>query len=314
MTPLGYLSGSGPFATPVVGLTWGLLMISIVVVIVTTALVIVGVWRGRVSVRSRPLREVALQQSPGGLRWIWIGVGVSSAALAASLVWTVAVLAAVNQPASPTPLTIRVTGEQWWWRAVYDPGAPARSFETANEVHIPVGQPVRIELLGGDVIHSFWVPQLAGKTDTIPGRTNVTFIQADRPGVYRGQCAEYCGLQHAHMAFTVVAEPPEAFAAWRAHQMAPAAAGRSDGEQLFVGRCGGCHAVRGVSAGKPDAPDLTHLMSRSTIASGAAPNTLASLSGWTANPQGVKPGALMPTLYLSGTELGAVAAYLVTLK
>jgi cytochrome c oxidase subunit 2 len=195
---------------------------------------------------------------------------------------------------------------------------PSQAFETANEIHIPVGQPVRVRVIGGDVIHSFWVPQLAGKTDTIPGRTNVAWIEAERPGVYQGQCTEYCGLQHANMAFQVIAESPEAFAAWRANQLRPAAAPADEtvrqGQALFADRCGRCHTVRGVTVGRLIGPDLTHLMSRAALAAGTEPNTPAGLSGWISNPQALKPGALMPVTYLSGPQLESVTAYLETLK
>jgi cytochrome c oxidase subunit 2 len=314
--PLNYLTSAGKAAAPVVALTWGLLAISVAVVIIISALVAVGVWRGRPW--PSPEDDLALAARGGGLRWLWIGVGVSTLALVASLVWTVATLVAVSQPPQPPPpLTIRVVGHQWWWEAVY-PGPSGLAVVTANELHIPVGQPVRVELRGADVIHSFWVPQLAGKTDAIPGRTNLTWIEADRPGVYLGQCTEYCGRQHAHMGFTVVAEPAAAFAAWRAREAAPAPApvdpAAIQGEQVFVRACGDCHTVRGTAADGRHGPDLTHLMSRGAIASGALANTPGNLAGWIANPQALKPGARMPVTFLSGPQLTAVEAYLETLE
>jgi cytochrome c oxidase subunit 2 len=180
---------------------------------------------------------------------------------------------------------------------------------------------VRFRLKGADVIHSFWVPALGGKTDTIPGQTNVTWLEADQPGRYRGQCAEFCGFEHARMALEVVADRPAAFQAWWSHQLTaaqPPPPATAAGEALFVQKCGACHTVRGAisegaAAGGQVAPDLTHLMSRRLIAAGAAPNTPVGLSAWIANPQSLKPGTLMPTLYLSGPQLNDVRDYLETL-
>lgn len=314
--PLNYLSGSGKAANPVAALTWGLLAISMIVVTIVSVLVAAGAWRGR------PWRgvlgDLAVARQGDGLHWIWIGVSLSTAALIVSLIWTVTTLAAVSQPPRTPSLTIRVIGHQWWWEADYPGANPGQTIVTANELHIPVGQPVRVELQGADVIHSFWVPQLAGKTDTIPGRTNLAWIEADRPGVYLGQCTEYCGRQHAHMGFTVVAEPARDFAAWQVRQSQPApppaTSAASEGEQVFVHACGSCHTVRGSPAHGRHGPDLTHLMSRATIASGALANTPGNLAGWISNPQALKPGALMPATYLSGPQLTDVRAYLDTLR
>ncbi len=315
--PLQYLNGFGPKAYPVVALTWGLLAISIIVVVVISLLVIIGIWRRRVP------GHVAIAATPvvrggNGLRWIFIGVGISGITLLGSLIWTMVVLAAVNGPPTPAKLTIDVTGQQWWWSARYLSSDPSRIFMTADEVHIPVGQPVQIRLIGADVIHSFWVPALSGQTYAIPGQTNVIWIEASHPGRYRGQCNQYCGVQHAHMIFYVVADPPRVFQAWWSAQLRPAPAPRSSiavaGEQLFLARCGACHTVRGSGAGGVMGPDLTHLMSRNTLAGGMLENTIGNLSGWIANPQAVKPGTLMPTPYLSGPELHDIATYLETLR
>ena len=312
--PLNYMTGSGPLAGPVVSLQWGLLIISIVVVVIITGLVVAAVLMRRM--KTGDAASVAVRPSGEGLRWLWVGMGLSTVVLIVSLVWTVAVLAEINRPAIPAPLTIRVTGLQWWWRAVYRPDRPGQSFETANEIHIPVGVPVRVELRGGDVIHSFWIPQLNGKTDTIPGRTNVMWLQADKPGRYAGQCTEYCGLQHAKMSAVLIADPPEVYAAWQAGQLQAAANApdQTQGAAVFQKACAKCHAVRGTPAAGHDGPDLTHLMSRTTLAAGAMPNTLGALEGWIANPQGTKPGALMPAVLLDGPQLQSVSAYLETLK
>jgi len=316
--PMSYLGGWGSKAYPVVGLTWESLIISIVVCAIISLLVLWGALAKRTRSAFGPLGSEPVQRTPGGMKWIIWGVGLSIIPLVVTLVWTVAVLAAINQPKGAEPFTIEVTGNQWWWQVSYKDTDPSRDFVTANEIHIPVGHPVRFQLKGGDVIHSFWVPALAGKTDTIPGQTNVTWLEADRAGRYRGQCTEYCGLQHAHMAIFVIADPPAVFAHWWQAQLAPApapaTADTQQGQALFVTKCGACHTVNGTDAQGKVAPDLTHLMSRATIAAGAAPNTPAGLAGWIANPQGVKPGTLMPTLYLSGSQLSQVQGYLETLK
>jgi cytochrome c oxidase subunit 2 len=199
----------------------------------------------------------------------------------------------------------------------YVSDAPSRIFETANEIHIPVGEPVRLKLTSADVIHTFWVPAISGKTDLIPGQTNVTWLQADEPGVYWGQCNEYCGRQHAHMALRLFADPPEEFQAWWDAQLESAEPPETElgrtGQTNFVLRCGACHAVRGTLAGGDRGPDLTHLMSRTTLAAGMLPNTVGHLSGWIANPQFIKPGSEMPNLDLSGPQLDAIRSYLLTL-
>ncbi|MBV9374402.1 MAG: c-type cytochrome, partial [Alphaproteobacteria bacterium] len=200
----------------------------------------------------------------------------------------------------------------------YKTDDPSRNFDTANELHIPVGKPVRLQLNGADVIHSFWVPVLTGKMDTIPGQNNQTWIEAQDPGVYRGQCTEYCGLQHAKMGLLAVAQTQEQFDDWWNHQIEPAAAPKDEaaaqGEADFVIHCGICHTVRGTRAGGRVGPDLTHLMTRMTIAAGTLPNTIGYLLGWIAEPQHVKPGNYMPDLDLTGPQLTRIGAFLRTLK
>jgi cytochrome c oxidase subunit II len=314
--PLNYLTGYGIKAYPVVWLTWGLLVISIAVVLIITALVLIGTWKRR---SRNDLVLEPIERSGGGLKWISIGVGISSVVLVASLVWTMAVMARVNgPPATSSPLTIEITGQQWWWKARYLNDDPSKILTTANEIHIPVGRPVRIKLIGADVIHSFWVPALAGKTDAIPGQTNETWLQAATAGRYRGLCSEYCGAQHSHMAFFVTAEAPDAFQGWLNKELAPAPPASSSetakGQHAFEIHCGACHTVRGTLAAGSVAPDLTHLMSRETLAAGTLPNTRGNLSGWIANPQSIKPESHMPNLYLSGPELTEISTYLETLK
>ena len=317
-TSLSYLRGFGAKAYPVTALTWGLIIISVIVIVVCTALVVIGAWRRRARGVGDAVERVPVERGPNGVSWISIGVGISFVVLVGSLVWTVIVLAAVNGPPRPPQVAIEVTGEQWWWKARYLSEDPSRIFTTANEIHIPTGEAIQVKLIGGDVIHSFWVPALTGKTDTIPGQTNEMWFEADRAGRYRGQCTEFCGWQHAHMALFVIAEPRAVFNAWWDAQLQPAPAATSPavekGELSFVYHCGACHSVRGTEAGGTVAPDLTHLMSRSTIAAGMLPNTPAYLSGWIANPHDIKPGTRMPDLYLSGPELQDIRTFLAMLN
>lgn len=196
---------------------------------------------------------------------------------------------------------------------------PDQRFETANEIHIPVGRNVRLQLEGVDVIHSFWVPSLAGKQDLIPGRPNELTIRAERPGVYRGQCAEFCGLQHAHMAFFVIAEAQAEFDQWARLQRASASASSdaelTAGQKVFLTKpCAACHAIRGTSASGTNGPDLTHVGGRKYIAAGLFETTRGSLAAWIADPQTLKPGNNMPMVSLNPEELRSVSAYLANLK
>ena len=222
---------------------------------------------------------------------------------------------AADQP----PLRVTVSASQWWWGIEYQNDDPSQTIQTANELHLPVGRPVQLKLNAGDVIHSLWIPALAGKQDLIPGRDNDIRIIPTRIGHYRGQCAEFCGLQHAHMAFDVTVESPRAFAAWYAAQLKPAPEPATPlvkaGHDWFMSHaCSNCHSIGGTEAGGRTGPDLTHLASRQTIAAGTLPMSRGNLMGWITNPQGVKPGVRMPTVGMSADELHAVAAYLETLK
>lgn len=317
-TPLGYLTSAGRRADVTLPLTWFVLAVSVIVCIVITALLWLAVRRAQANGGAAETAAVAVDNSRRGVRWIWIGVAISSVPLLVTLVWTMAAMARVAGPPTQTALTIDVTGRQWWWDVVYHGALPSDTFQTANEIHIPVGVPVLVRLHGGDVIHSFWVPQLAGKTDTIPGQQNLAWLQADHPGRYRGQCTEFCGFQHARMGFEVVADPPAAFERWRLAQLAPArdpvTPQQQRGAALVTFRCGLCHQVRGTDAASHYGPDLTHLMSRRLIAAAALPNSPGALGGWVQEPQGVKPGSLMPNQHLSGAELSDTLAYLETLR
>jgi cytochrome c oxidase subunit 2 len=252
-------------------------------------------------------------------RSVSTALGVSLVALLGLLLASVLTGRAIGSLTSPNPLTIQVTGYQWWWSIQYQDADPSLEVTTANELHLPVGRPVMITLQASDVIHSFWVPRLHGKMDLIPGRRNTIWVQADSPGVFRGQCAEYCGAQHAHMSLVVIAESSDQFEQWLASQRQaaapPSTPEQSRGLQIVEqGPCALCHTIRGTVAGARTAPDLTHFATRSTIGAGTVPNTRGYLAGWVANSQHLKPGNRMPPIALSGEDLQAVIAYLETLN
>ena len=212
---------------------------------------------------------------------------------------------------SATKLTIRVIGHQWWWEVRY----PGTAAVTADEIHIPVRTPVRIEVSTGDVIHSFWVPRLNRTIDTMPGKRNAIELYADAVGRYRGQCDEFCGLQHAHMGFYVFADPPAKFRAWLARMEKPARSTPSQGRQVFMSSsCADCHAIRGTRATSGVGPDLTHVASRTTLAALTIPNDPSHLAHWITDSQQVKPGNQMPDMKLSGSQVHALVTYLEGLR
>ncbi|HEY4347515.1 MAG TPA: cytochrome c oxidase subunit II [Gaiellaceae bacterium] len=242
-----------------------------------------------------------------------LGVAIPIVVLTALFVWADVFVdrSTAAPPAGRAQLTVRVIAHQWWWEVRY----PGTAAVTADEIHVPVGKRVDIVATSADVIHSFWVPELNRKIDLIPGRTASVLIDADRPGRYRGQCSEFCGVQHAHMTVEVVAQMPGAFHAWLAGMEKPAAApvttAESDGRTLFLGSsCASCHSIRGTSAAGRVGPDLTHLATRATLAALTIPNRPDYLRGWIADPQRVKPGATMPAIPLTSRELSALVAYL----
>ncbi|HEY7663073.1 MAG TPA: cytochrome c oxidase subunit II [Xanthobacteraceae bacterium] len=319
---LSYLTAFGPKNYSVVTLLYAVIIISLVVMTIVGVLVLFGsLLRGARPVDGN-IASVPIERSGSGLLFIYIGAAVSFVVLLAVAVWNYVVLAAIAAPPANAAATIHVTGHQWWWEVQYESSEPSRTFTTANEIHIPVGKPVKVELSTADVIHSFWVPALSGKMDTIPGQHNVTWLQADKPGVYRGQCTEYCGQQHAHMGLLVIADPPDRFDAWwqnelegpdQVHVNVPAADAR-EGQTVFMRHCAACHAVRGTMAMGKVGPDLSHLMERRSLAAGAVPNTVGALSGWISDPQRIKPGNYMPTLTLSAAELSKLRDFLRTLR
>lgn len=256
-----------------------------------------------------------------GRRGLIIGGGIvfPVVVLSALLVYSLMAAATLVSADEPAAARVEVTGEMWWWRVRYLDGDGKPQMETANEIRIPAGRPVDLLLASNNVIHSFWVPNLAGKVDMIPGHVNKLRIQADTPGVFRGQCAEYCGAQHANMAFYVVAMAPSAYESWLAAEHAPArepqTARLQAGKQYFMHACASCHTVRGTEAAGKLGPDLTHVGSRTSLAAGTLPNNVGAMAGWIAGSQHIKPENRMPSFNeLSGEGLRAVAAYMESLK
>jgi cytochrome c oxidase subunit II len=294
-------------------LSWFMIILATIVFAGVMATMVLALRRNR----ERSANDVTLTDP--GTGWIVWG-GAVMPAVVLGTIFVVAMTAMGRQTKARPAVTIHVTGHQWWWQVEYEFPERRDQFRTANEIHIPVGRPVRLLLTSADVIHSFWVPQLKGKLDLIPGDTNDLRITSNRAGRFTGACAEFCGDQHAHMGITVVAEDTASFSRWAAGQLAdgvqPADSELAAGQRLFVGGpCAMCHAVRGTSAAAQIAPDLTHVGSRGTIAAGTLPNTLGNLEGWIANAQSLKPGTKMPTLSAySGRELREVAAYVASLK
>lgn len=301
--PQSILHPVGPAAEAIAWLTWLMVGVYSVVFVAVMVLLAVALWRRRRGAGGGP-----------GVRFVFIaGVVVPGLVLAVMLWFTIGTTLELRRP--ETGLTIRVVGNMWWWHVEY----PEHGIVTANELHVPVGVPVRVELSATDVVHSFWVPNLAGKMDMLPGHPTVFWLQADQAGVYRGQCAEYCGLQHAWMAFDLVALPPAGFEAWVAERRAPPAppqtpAERRGAEVYAEAGCGTCHAVRGSDPIGNIGPDLTHVGSRRTLAAGRIPNTDGALAGWIANPQAIKPGNAMPGTFLPPADLHALVAYLRSLR
>jgi cytochrome c oxidase subunit II len=307
MTPAlqSVLSPAGPDAGLLSHFSWLLFAAGAALLALVLLLVLAGIARGRGRSWSRRLVI-------GG------GLLLPAPLLAMLMAWSGWQASQLTWPFSATRIQVTVTAHMWWWEVRYRDTVTGREAVLANELRLPVGERVYLALASADVLHAFWVPSLAGKVDMVPGRMHGLTLQAGMAGRYRGQCAEYCGLQHAAMALDVVAVAPQDFDRWLQEQAAPAhgagvAPGR--GREVFVAaRCNACHAVRGVSEGGTLGPDLTHLASRGHIGAGALPFSRAALLGWIANPQAAKPGARMPPSSLAPDDLQALAGWLETLR
>jgi cytochrome c oxidase subunit II len=288
---------------------WGLIVL----------VLLIALWRApRAQESSTPLIGPRTGESPI-IRTIVAATGVSILALLGLLVASVLTDRALAKLDTMGAVQIQLTGHQWWWEVSYDDARPAKTFATANELHVPVGRPVSVTLQSSDVIHSFWVPNLHGKQDLIPGRVSEIRFRADRAGTYRGQCAEFCGYQHAKMALLVVAEEAQQYERWAESQRAsarePAGQAQRRCQQLFLhSTCAMCHAIQGTPANARAAPDLTHLASRTTLGAGVLPNQPHTLAAWIRDPQSIKPGVNMPAHPFAGEDLSALVAYLGILK
>ena len=291
---------AGPQAAPVAALSWvlfigGGLILLLVLALIAVALFGPASWKAKLA----------------GERTIVIGgLAFPIVVLSVLLVSGLGMTASLAAHGAHEMLTVRVTGLRWWWRMEYP------EFETANELVIPAGQPVNVELRSDNVLHSFWIPQLAGKRDMIPGKDNSLVIEAARPGLYQGYCTEFCGAAHALMQFHVVALPPEEYERWAAAQALAPPPPRTQLAQAGAGLfqrlgCGSCHYVEGTRAAGRTGPDLSHVASRRYLGAGILPNNVGTLAGWTANPHVLKPGVLMPAYSnLSAFELRSLAAYM----
>ncbi len=304
------LSPASPYAAEIGRLFWITLWISLVILVAVSAFVIFNL------IRYRDRGQEGLPpQTHGNMVVEVTWTAIPLAILVVLFVLTMQTMAAVSPPAHPKtpPVNVDVIAHQWWWEFRY----PGSKVVTANELHIPVGKSIHIQLTSADVIHDFWVPELGRKMDAVPGHPNTMLIQADRPGVYLGACAEYCGAGHAWMRIRVVAQTEADYQNWLASQAQPhpepKSALQANGKALFVGlTCSSCHTMTGSGAppSKDVGPDLTHLGDRQTLAAGVVPNTPDELRKWLADPNSIKPGSNMPNLQLSSQQLDALVAYL----
>jgi cytochrome c oxidase subunit 2 len=306
------LSPAGPQAARLAQAFWIFFCVCAVVYVVVLALIVAAMAR----------RERGGFDERRRLHAVAVGGAVTLAVLIVLLGVTIRAGHGLNpMRGAHDTVTVRVVARQWWWEFRYPGARPDEEVATANELHIPVGRPVLLELVSRDVIHSFWVPALHGKRDLIPGHDSTTYIQADQADIFHGQCAEFCGAQHAKMGFLVIAQPPADFQAWLEAQRKPASppealsSAERHGRELFLrGTCPMCHTVAGTPAGATMGPDLTHLRSRMTLASASLPNVRQHLSGWVSDAQSVKPGSRMPPTPLPAGDLEDLVAYLETLR
>jgi cytochrome c oxidase subunit II len=311
---------AGPQSAALFDLWLWMLVACIVVFVLIMAALAIALWRAPRATEETAPDIVPQPRVDSKLRRaVWYGVAVSSVMLTALLIASFLTDRAIAKLPLEDAVHIELVAHQFWWEARYDATDPALAFATANEVHVPVGRPVLLTLRADDVIHSFWVPSLHGKKDLIPGRETTFAFRADQPGTYRGQCAEFCGYQHAHMTLFIMADAPADYERWASGQRQPAASPvttqQKRGLALVEGAtCAMCHRIAGTRAQGRRAPDLTHVASRETLAAGTIRNEDEARARWIADPHKVKPGVNMPPVALAPSDLAAVTAYLGSLK
>jgi cytochrome c oxidase subunit II len=309
------LDPAGPQAHRIGALWWYMLVTSAIVWALVVIALLYAAWRGH----RRDAADASDEVNARLKRPVIIATALTVLILLGTLVYDITTGEALASLPRDQALRIKITGHQWWWEVEYMDPVPGNQVTTANEIHIPVGEPVQIIGSSSDVIHSFWVPNLAGKKDLIPGHTTAMWLEADKPGIYRGQCAEFCGHQHAKMAVLIMAEPRDRFNSWYKSQLLPAAPPADSlsraGQKIFMAKgCPLCHTVGGTLAQGKIGPPLTHIGSSYTLAAGTLKNTRGNLSGWIVDPQRIKPGVRMPPNDMSGEELRSVVTYLESLK
>ncbi len=317
--PPSMLDARAGEARRIAGVWWLMFALATIVYVVVAAFIVVAVVRGRretAGQKAGPERPSERGDGPKDDTFIWFGGIVAPVIILGVLAVVTVNTTGVLRKQQQGELRIQVVGKRWWWDVRY----PEDRVTTAAEIHIPVGRPVDIELTSDNVIHSFWVPQLAGKLDTIPGQVNHLRLRATEAGAFRGECAEYCGIQHAHMSLVVIAEPPVDFDRWMIRRrggagLAPTSELAARGQVVFTREaCAGCHTIRGTQATGTVGPDLSDFGSRRWIGSVTVANTAANLARWIADPESIKPGNLMPPTSLSSDDRDAIAAYLEGLK
>ena len=317
------LEPAGPQAAHFFRLFSWFFWIEAAIFLIVLALTAWALTRRHRGIEQEPLERVHIPSEETEKKLLWtVGGGILATVLIllGLLVASVTTGKAISELANQkNGMVVEVVGNQWWWYVRYLNDDASQIVVTANEIHIPVGRPVRIRGTSNDVIHSFWVPELNGKRDLIPSRITDEWIEADHPGRFRGQCAEFCGMQHAHMSLWVVADTPGDFEKWKQRQLQPAV--EPSTPELIAGRdvflkyaCVYCHSITGTTAAGQVAPDLTHLGSRFTIAAGTLPNTKGNLAGWIVDPQNIKPGNHMATLNVKAEELQPLVDYLESLQ
>jgi cytochrome c oxidase subunit 2 len=314
------LNPAGPGAAHIEHTFAVIFWITATVYLLVMGTLVISIWRSHHSLDTFPEpQQTTAADDRIATRAVAGAMGVTLALVFVMLISSFRTSRALGKMNNETALTIDVYGHQWWWEVQYPNEESDKIVETANEIHLPAGVPIRIHGTSRDVIHSFWAPNVQGKRDFLPGYETDVVMQVDQVGRWRGQCAEYCGEQHAHMSFYMVAEPKDEFEQWlngQAQSAAPPDTPQTThGQQVFLTHaCVLCHTIRGTPARARVGPDLTHLASRSTIAAGMLPNNLGNLGGWIMNPQTLKPGCRMPPNQMSGSELQDLLAYLETLR